>query len=226
MARCYAAGYANPASQHQPGQRARRILEDARQRVAEILGADLNCLKPDRLIFTSGGTEANNLAILGIAQAGRQACEDRRRDAYATGKSSSRRSNMPACWKRPNISWNSAGGSIRCPSIARAWFRSMLLNRCWPSPRPASSCADRVPALSRRRGESARLVSVMLANHETGVLQPIEQLAALCAFGRSAFAHRCGRGGGQGADQLPRAGRDRLEHCRTQVPRPAGHWRT
>ena len=32
VARCYAAGYANPASQHQPGQRARRILEDARQR--------------------------------------------------------------------------------------------------------------------------------------------------------------------------------------------------
>ena len=75
MARCYAAGYANPASQHQPGQRARRILEDARQRVAEILGADLNCLKPDRLIFTSGGTEANNLAIFGIAQqAGRLRC--------------------------------------------------------------------------------------------------------------------------------------------------------
>ena len=71
MARCYADGLANPASQHQPGQHARRILEAARQRVAEILGADLNCLKPDRLIFTSGGTEANNLAILGIAQAGR-----------------------------------------------------------------------------------------------------------------------------------------------------------
>src|SRR5580692_7942280 len=69
VARCYAAGYANPASQHQPGQKARRILEDARQRVAEILGADLNCLKPDRLIFTSGGTEANNLAIFGIARA-------------------------------------------------------------------------------------------------------------------------------------------------------------
>ena len=71
MARCYAAGYANPASQHQPGQQARHILEDARQGVAEILGADLNCLKPDRLIFTSGGTEANNLAIFGLAQAGR-----------------------------------------------------------------------------------------------------------------------------------------------------------
>ncbi len=66
MARCYAAGYANPASQHQPGQRARRVVEDARQRVAENLGADLNRHKPDRLIFTSGGTEANNLAVFGL----------------------------------------------------------------------------------------------------------------------------------------------------------------
>ena len=69
MARCYATGYANPASQHQPGQAARRVLEHARQRVAEILGADVNCLKPDRVIFTSGGTEANNLALLGMAEA-------------------------------------------------------------------------------------------------------------------------------------------------------------
>ncbi len=76
MSRCYAAGYANPASQHQPGQQARRVLENSRQRVAEILGADLNCLKPDRLIFTSGGTEANNLAIFGIARAGRLGYED------------------------------------------------------------------------------------------------------------------------------------------------------
>ena len=63
MARCYAEGYANPASQHRPGQQARRVLEDARERIAEILDADLAPPRRDRLIFTSGGTEANNLAI-------------------------------------------------------------------------------------------------------------------------------------------------------------------
>ena len=103
MARCYAAGYANPASQHQPGQQARRILEDARQRVAEILGANLNCLKPDRLVFTSGGTEANNLAIFGIAQAGSQSC----------GRVIVSSIEHASGWKRPSISWNSAGVSIR-----------------------------------------------------------------------------------------------------------------
>ncbi|MFH1267242.1 MAG: aminotransferase class V-fold PLP-dependent enzyme, partial [Planctomycetota bacterium] len=70
MARCYAEGYANPASQHRPGQRARQVLEDARETIAEILGADLSAAPPDRLIFTSGGTEANTLAVLGIARAG------------------------------------------------------------------------------------------------------------------------------------------------------------
>ena len=67
MVQCYAEGYANPASGHQPGQRARRVLVDARERIAALLGADLTCPQPDRLIFTSGGTEANNLALLGIS---------------------------------------------------------------------------------------------------------------------------------------------------------------
>ena len=67
MARCSGEIYANPASQHRPGQQARRALEDARERIAQILDADLAPPRRDRLIFTSGGTEANNLAILGIA---------------------------------------------------------------------------------------------------------------------------------------------------------------
>lgn len=46
MARCYAEGYANPASQHRPGQRARQVLEDAREATAEILGADLCTHRP------------------------------------------------------------------------------------------------------------------------------------------------------------------------------------
>ena len=65
----------------------------------------------------------------------------------------------------------------------------------------------------------------MLANHETGVLQPIEQLAALCAAAGVPLHTDAVAVGRQGADQLPRAGRDRLEHCRTQISGTAGHWR-
>jgi cysteine desulfurase len=54
--------YGNPASAHWAGRRTRRALEDARERTAIILGAD-----PDEVIFTSGATEANNLALFGLA---------------------------------------------------------------------------------------------------------------------------------------------------------------
>jgi cysteine desulfurase len=56
-------GHGNPASVHRSGQRARRILEDARERVASLIGAPARAI-----VFTSGGTESNNLAILGAAR--------------------------------------------------------------------------------------------------------------------------------------------------------------
>src|SRR5262245_1301844 len=57
---------ANPASQHSLGRKARRILEDAREGIAELLGAKTSGMDADQVIFTSGGTEANNLALTGL----------------------------------------------------------------------------------------------------------------------------------------------------------------
>lgn len=54
--------FANPASAHQAGRAARRLLEDAREQVARLLDA-----KPEEVLFTSGATEANNLALFGLA---------------------------------------------------------------------------------------------------------------------------------------------------------------
>src|SRR4051794_974156 len=54
--------YGNPASAHQHGRKARKALEDAREKIAELLGAF-----PDEVVFTSGATEANNLALFGLA---------------------------------------------------------------------------------------------------------------------------------------------------------------
>jgi cysteine desulfurase len=56
--------FANPGSRHAEGRTARRSLEDARERIAAILGA-----RPGEVIFTSGGTEAINLAVLGLTPA-------------------------------------------------------------------------------------------------------------------------------------------------------------
>ena len=76
MAECQQSVYANPESQHQLGRRARQVLEEAREGIARLSGAELGGRKPDRLIFTSGGTEANNLALIRTRR--RSAGNDRR----------------------------------------------------------------------------------------------------------------------------------------------------
>ena len=58
-------GYGNPESQHFAGRTARRLVEDAREAIADMLGAQVGGTDADQLIFTSGGTEANNLALRG-----------------------------------------------------------------------------------------------------------------------------------------------------------------
>ncbi|MGI8965230.1 MAG: aminotransferase class V-fold PLP-dependent enzyme, partial [Limisphaerales bacterium] len=55
--------FGNPSSVHHVGRKARAILDDARDRVAKIWSA-----KPSEIIFTSGGTESSNLAVLGVAR--------------------------------------------------------------------------------------------------------------------------------------------------------------
>src|SRR5258705_4685485 len=56
--------YANPSSMHREGQRARAAIERARAQVAALVHAE-----PDEVVFTSGGTEADHLAVLGSAWA-------------------------------------------------------------------------------------------------------------------------------------------------------------
>ncbi len=167
MARCYAEGYANPASQHQPGQRARRVLEDARRRVAQVLGADLDRHRPDRLVFTSGGTEANNLAIFGLAGT----CK-------GTGKGDSPIFVDTKIGTVPRI----LVSSIEHSCVLEA--AEYLLELGWRlDTLPVDSQGVVQPASLQvllSEGDRPALVSVMLANHETGAIQPIAQLADIC----------------------------------------------
>jgi cysteine desulfurase len=79
-------GLANPSSIHARGHRAKILIEAARESVAALLGA-----RAEEIVFTSGGTESNNLALLGAAI------------------SSFPRWNTPRCWK-PRRSWSGRGG--------------------------------------------------------------------------------------------------------------------
>src|SRR5216683_2343647 len=68
----------NPSSLHNAGRRARRVVEESREQIAEAVGA-----RPSEVIFTSGGTEADNLAVKGLYLA-RRAADPARRRVLAT----------------------------------------------------------------------------------------------------------------------------------------------
>lgn len=69
MREAAATAYANPSSPHAAGRAAKRILEDARERIMHLVGCRTSGPVRDRLVFTSGATEANRLGILGLAGA-------------------------------------------------------------------------------------------------------------------------------------------------------------
>jgi cysteine desulfurase len=144
---------ANPASMHREGQRARQWLEDAREAIADGLGADLGAAGGDRLVFTSGGTEANNLALLGLA-----------------GKD-------PAHLEHPAHLITSR---LEHPSVAKAVDE--LERRGWLVDRlaPDSGGVISPELLATSLRDDTRLVSITYTSHETGVVQPIGELAAVC----------------------------------------------
>ncbi|MBN2580911.1 MAG: cysteine desulfurase [Pirellulales bacterium] len=196
MDRCYAECQANPASRHRPGQSARKILEQARTKIAAILGADLSPPRGDRLIFTGGGTEANNLALLGMAvrpmeegqrnNSPRLSREGMRGNSPRPLAGEEHRNNSP----RP-LAGEGQGVRVVAPGriiISAGEHQSVigpaerLLEQGWRMDALGLTPQGVVRAerLSPLLGDDTRLVSVLLANHETGVIQPIERLAAVC----------------------------------------------
>ena len=131
--------YGNPASAHRAGRRARQGLEDARERTAALLGA-----RPDEVVFTSGATEANNLALFGLA------------------------GDPPAHLLASPVEHPSVSEPLR--QLAAAGFALDEL----PVDAQGAVDADALPRLLR---SDTRLMAVMLANHETGAVQPVRALA-------------------------------------------------
>ena len=159
MSRCYTEIYANPASGHRPGQQARQALEDARERIAQVLDADLAPPRRDRLLFTSGGTEANNLAILGIARARNASLPSNTENqpGQIIISSGEHQSVIEPAEHLLEQGWRLDTLGLTPQGVVRVDQLPPLLNAAMP-----------------------RLVSVLLGNHETGVLQPIGELAAIC----------------------------------------------
>jgi cysteine desulfurase len=133
--------FGNPSSAHVYGQRARAAVETARAQVAALLGAE-----PDEIVFTSGGTEASNLAIRGVAAA------------------------LPA--RRALVT-----STIEHPATA-APCRA-LESEGWKVARIGVDADGRVDVDAARRAlvDGPALVTLIHAQNETGVLQPVAAIA-------------------------------------------------
>ena len=128
----------NPSSVHGEGRAARRLIEEAREKVAALVGAEAR-----NVVFTSGGTEANMLALSPSARIQRL---------------------LASAVEHPSVL---AGGRFPAPAVERL-------------PVTADGRID-LAALERRLAASAEraMVSLMLANNETGIVQPVSEAAAL-----------------------------------------------
>lgn len=147
ISQAYESAFFNPSSQHQAGQKARRRLDDARETILNLLGAETTRFASDRLVFTSGGTEANNLALFGL------------------GKETDGQVIISAV-EHPSI-------SEAADQLASRGVKVRVL------PVDGNGVID-LTKIDPFLGEPTRMVSVMLGNNETGILQPIRELAAIC----------------------------------------------
>ncbi len=143
MARALEEGFGNPSADHVHGRRARAIVERARTRVAALVGSDT-----DEIVFTGGGTEANNLALRG----------------WASGAAPAPLVVLSAvehpATVEPSLALGRAGATVlRVPVDGRGRVDPDAVAR----------------ALAGARGPA--IVSVMLAQNETGVIQPVAEIA-------------------------------------------------
>ena len=143
----------NASSLHASGRRARRVLEESRERIAAALGS-----RPGEVVFTSGGTEADNLALKGAFWARRG--QDPARTRILSTTVEHHAVLDPLHWLE-----TTEGAQVElipCDATGRVDLAAMR------------EAIERDPA-------SVAVVSVMWANNEVGTLQPVPEIAAIAA---------------------------------------------
>jgi cysteine desulfurase len=159
--------WANPSSIHRLGRDARRIVEDGRALVAALASAD-----PRDVVFTSGGTEANNLAIRSLLRHARAARSEENGPGAA-------RARPPAEAELPRV----VTSRLEHPSVTRvveALEADGEAHVAWLPVRPEGSIAlDALEAALASSGTRVALVALQAVNHETGVVQPVAEAIAL-----------------------------------------------
>nr|WP_262925539.1 aminotransferase class V-fold PLP-dependent enzyme [Kocuria atrinae] len=157
--------FGNASSHHERGQRAARALDDARERIAAVLGAS-----PSEIIFTSGGTEADNLAVKGIAQARRERRPELNRVLVSSIEHDAVLESARALAQYEGFT------AVELPVgsegfVSADTFRAALTD----------DDAARTASGDTSRSSSVAVASVMLANNEVGTVQNIPEFARIAA---------------------------------------------
>jgi cysteine desulfurase len=138
--------YGNPSSGHALGHACREAMEDARSKVGTLLGADR-----DEIVFTSGGTESNNLAICGTMMQG-----------------------------VPGVAGHLIISAIEHPAVVEpARYLERLGFDLTIVPCDARGVVSPAKVAAAIRPDT-RLASIMHANNETGVIQPLREISEIC----------------------------------------------
>ena len=146
MTACLTGNFGNPSSVHWAGRQAKRALEDAREQVAGLIGA-----APAEVLFTGGGTESNNLALLGLLA------------AHGNGSARVVTTGIEHASVRETL----RAARDRTEGVELVELPVDREGRIRPSDVAAVLTPD------------TALVSIGLANHEIGTLQPIAEMGAL-----------------------------------------------
>ncbi len=141
----------NPSSLHTAGRRARRIVEESRERLAEAFSA-----RPSEIVLTGGGTESDNLAVKGLFWAGRAA--DPRRRRVLVGAAEHHAVLDPAAWLGDH-----EGAQVELLPVDE-------LGRVSPETVAEAIALD---------PEGVALISLMWANNEIGTVQPLAEIVEL-----------------------------------------------
>jgi cysteine desulfurase len=184
----------NPSSLHNAGRRARRVVEESRELIAEAYGA-----RPSEVVFTSGGTEADNLAIKGLYWARRAADPARRRVLASATEHHAVLDSVRwlAEHEHAEADWLPVDrtGRVSAPALAQA--------------------IERDPT-------TVAVVSVMWANNEVGTVQPIAELARLAAEHQIPFHSDAVQAAGQLPVNLAATGATALTITAHKIGGPVG----
>ncbi len=157
----------NPSSLHNAGRRARRVVEESREQIAEIFGA-----RPSEVIFTSGGTEADNLAVKGLYWARQNGT------AGKTARPPGRAGGTPL-WPRRRVLASPVEHHAVLDSVhwlasheqaEEGWLPVDATGTVHPAALAEAIAAD---------PDTVALVTVMWANNEVGTVQPVTELASV-----------------------------------------------